>query len=98
MKMSSMKKIGICMGSSFFIAHIKENGIHKIQSYPRNENGIKEFLVELDKKTVIGIEKSYWTGAFIKYVKPLIKEYVILPYNDLMAFTSLTDETELAEN
>ncbi len=92
--MGSSKKIGISIGSSFFIAHIEESGVHKIQSYHRNENGMKDFLIELDNKTVIGIEKSYWTGAFIKYIKPFIKDYVILQHKDLISFTSFIDETE----
>ncbi len=90
--MSSRKTIGVSISKSYFIAYIESDGIHKIMTYPDNKNGINSFLDELDDNTVIGIERRGRFGAFIKSIKHLIKEYILLCHEDFISFISLTDK------
>ncbi len=90
--MNSEKKIGVSISTNFFIAHIEAKGVHKIQRYPRNKNGMKDFFDELDDNTVICVEKCNRSEAFIKSVRHLIKDYLVLCHEDFITFTSFLDD------
>ncbi len=86
------KKIAVKVASSFFIAHSIEEGVHKIQRYPRNKTGFRKFKRELNLETMVGVDDTEWTQSFINDIKHLIKDYVVMSEEKLPGFTGMGDQ------
>jgi transposase len=79
------------------VCFINETGQRQVKRYERNSAGIAEFLREIDKETVIGIESTTWTWGLAKRAEKIAKDVLILntvELKDLMDKTKKTDRID----
>lgn len=82
--MEAKKWIGVDIHKKQLTVHIiTEDGREVKKKYIRTSEGIEEFLKEVDKETVIGVESTTWTRDFAKKVIKFAKEVVVFNTIDL---------------
>jgi len=76
------------------VCFINETGQRDIKRYERNSAGIADFLREIDRDTVIGIESTTWTWGLAKKAEILAKDVLILNTVELKSLMDKTKKTD----
>ena len=99
--MEAKKWIGVDIHKKqLTVCIILETGQKEVKRYERNSAGISDFLREIDKDTVIGIESTTWTWGLAKRAKERAKDVLILntvELKNLMDKTKKTDRIDAAK-
>lgn len=93
--MEAKKWIGIDIHKKqFTVCIILMDGKKLLKIYERNENGIAEFLEQVDKDTIIGIESTTWTWDLVKKILPKAKDVIILNTIELKSLMDKMKKTD----
>ncbi len=93
--MDAKKWIGVDIHKKqLTVCIILENGQREVKHYERNSSGISDFLREIDKETVIGIELTTWTWGLAKKAEVKEKDVFILNTVELKNLTDKTKKTD----
>jgi transposase len=77
--MEAKKWIGVDIHKKqMTVCIILETGKKEIKRYERNSAGIADFLKEVDKGTVVGVESTTWTWDLARKAEPLAQDMLIL--------------------
>lgn len=93
--MEAKKWIGVDIHKKqMTVCVILETGQREVKRYERNSAGIADFLREIDKDTVIGIESTTWTWGLAKKAKEQAKDVLVLNTVELKSLMDKTKKTD----
>lgn len=93
--MEAKKWIGVDIHKKqFTVCILTENAEPILRSYERESEGMREFLKEIDKETVIGVESTTWTWDFARKVKDYVQDVVVFNTLDLKALMNKMKKTD----
>lgn len=93
--MKAKKWIGVDIHKKqFTVCILTEDAEPILRSYERESEGMREFLKEIDKETVIGVESTTWTWDFARKLQEHAKDVVIFNTIDLKALMDKMRKTD----